>query len=263
MSSTLETGRFVPLENWYPQYHTLWKAIRDPYLVTRRRGIVIHHSAGSRPDGDALLYAKSIVRYHWNKTGSSGKPWRRPLGYQEMIGVDGISREGSGLDYRGIHSGTFEANRDYIAICFEGNYMSKLPNDDMLETAVLRVAEITAQIDWYGDGPLFAGHRDLSPSFTSCPGDRLYSGVPGVLFDEGAITWPNLIHKGDKDEAVPVMKGLIVAAGFPTYTETYSLWWERRVKQFQESAGLTPDGVVGPQTREALRKTILDLLPEA
>jgi len=259
VTTTQELGLFDPLEEWFPEYDRLWRAIRESKIAPSiRRGIVIHHTAGGT-GSDSLGYARSVCRMHWNQLGSSGQPWRRPGGYQEQIGLDGISREMSGLGYRGIHSGTYESNRDYIAISFQGNYSDRLPTDEMLHTAVLRVAEITAELNWYGAGPLYTGHRDHST--TSCPGERLYSGVPEVILPGEAVTWPNSIHPGDQDEAIAVMKGLLIATGFPTRGERYGRRVQRRVKQFQESTGLTADGVVGPLTQEALTRAVLGVLP--
>lgn len=251
---------FVELKDWFPEYAALWDAIKESKRAPeRRRGIVIHHTAGGAST-ESLAYARLVCRWHWNKVGASGNPWRRPGGYQEQIGLDGVSREMTGLPYRGIHSGTYASNRDFIAISFQGNFAHVLPNDDQLDTAVERVARITADLKWTQPAPLITGHRDHST--TTCPGERLYRALPGVLFDEQEVTWPHLLRRGDKDEAVVVLKGLIIALGFGTQSETFDRRLDTRVRNFQESAGLVVDGIVGPMTKAALSESIIDVLPK-
>ena len=224
---------------------------------------MIHHTAGGA-GSDSLAYAKSVARMHWNQLGSSGRPWRRPGGYQEQIGLDGVSREMSGLLYRGIHSGSYEANRDYIAISFQGNYSSYLPNDDMLTAAAYRVAQITDELDWHNGAPLLKGHRDLYPS-TTCPGSSFYVSLPGSVTrypdDPPEFVWPQLLRRGDSDPAVAIMKSLLLTLDYGNVSETYSRYWEGKVKQFQGDMGLVKDGIVGPHTHEALTSEILKVLP--
>lgn len=256
-------GELIKLGTWFPEYGDMWNAIRSGKKApSQRRGIVIHHTVGARDDSES--YARAVCRDHWNRIGASGQPWRRPGGYQEMIGQDGRVFEMTGLPYRGVHSGTFVANRDYIAIAFEGDYRTKMPSEEALYSAVVRVAMITMQLRWYGTGPLFKGHRDLYGR-TTCPGGMLYGRLPGILFDgkPGDWEWPHLIRPGDRGKAISVLKGLLVMVGFPEATsDKYSKEWVQNVEDFQESSGLVVDGIVGPHTMEALMSALGDVLPQ-
>ena len=255
-------GELIRLEDWYPEYEVMWAAIKEGKKApATRRGIVIHHTVGSRDDSRS--YARAVAHMHWNKVGNSGNPWRRPGGYQEQIGLDGRVFEMTGLGYRGIHSGTYIANRDYIAISFEGDYRRKLPTEAALEAGAIRVAAITQQLRWYGSGPLMKGHRDLWPG-TTCPGGQFYVELPSILTEpeSGSGVWPNLIRPGDSGEAVAVMKGLLVSIGFPdAASDKYTKEWQGHVRNFQESASLVVDGILGPHTYEALTRAVTQVLP--
>ena len=66
------------------------------------------------------------------------------------------------------------------------------------------------------------------------------------------------LERGLRGPDVRDLKGLLVAAGFnpgPIDRE-FTLQTKRAVKKFQRSAGITADGVVGPQTRIALTREL-------
>ena len=81
----------------------------------------------------------------------------------------------------------------------------------------------------------------------------------GVLQTVDPVPWPDLLRPGDTDPCVPVLKGILHGLGYlPTAggTPTYGPRPAAAVGRFQRDRGLTPDRVVGPQTRHALAQAI-------
>lgn len=72
--------------------------------------------------------------------------------------------------------------------------------------------------------------------------------------------WPDRLRRGDQDDRfVPLLKALLVAAGYRTLVDpgiTFTRWVEKQVKRFQAAEGLVVDGVVGPETRAALYRRV-------
>lgn len=95
--------------------------------------------------------------------------------------------------------------------------------------------------------------------------------LKGVSFDgvretagKGSETVTVILKKGDKGEAVREAQSLLLQRGYDLgkwgADGDFGSATEAAVRQFQRDAGLDPDGILGPQTLEALRKEVPEVL---
>eukprot|EP00057_Strongylocentrotus_purpuratus_P027399 XP_011681873.1 PREDICTED: uncharacterized protein LOC100892590 [Strongylocentrotus purpuratus] len=133
-------------------------SVPTPYLV-------IHHTDTSECNNteDCVNAVRGIQNYHMDTNG-----WW-DIGYNFLIGGDGLVYEGRGWDNNGAHAR--EYNSYSIGLAMIGAYSSKLPTSVMLE-----------QLDWFIDCVLIRakldpcytlyGHRQAVS--TLCPGETFY-----------------------------------------------------------------------------------------
>lgn len=81
----------------------------------------------------------------------------------------------------------------------------------------------------------------------------------GLLQTTVPVEWPVLLHPADTHPCVPALRGMLYGLGYLTNaggTRTYTAPLVAACKRFQKEHALTPDGVVGPQTRRRLGETV-------
>ncbi|XP_019610359.2 peptidoglycan recognition protein 1 [Rhinolophus sinicus] len=154
-----------------------WKALASECsqkLDLPVRYVVVSHTAGSSCDTPALCIqqAQNVQHYHSRTLGFCD------VGYNFLIGEDGLVYEGRGWNFKGDHTGRFW-NPMSIGITFMGNYMERSPPPRALRAAKSLLACGVAQ------GALspnyeVKGHRDVQKTLS--PGDQLY---------EIIRTWPD------------------------------------------------------------------------
>ncbi|XP_012282318.1 uncharacterized protein LOC105700745 [Orussus abietinus] len=127
--------------------------------------VVIHHSDTRNCTGfaDCKKLVKSIQNYHIDE-----KHWF-DIGYNFLVGDDGIIFEGRGWDKQGAHARSH--NADTIGICFLGRYNVYYPKQSAVKAAKDFVSEGVNLGKLY-DNYTVIGHRDVGK--TTCPGDRLF-----------------------------------------------------------------------------------------
>ncbi|XP_045843640.1 peptidoglycan recognition protein 1 [Meles meles] len=138
------------------------------------RYVVVSHTAGSPCDSPAscLKQVQNVHSYH------AGTLNWCDVGYNFLIGEDGLVYEGRGWDTKGDHTGKIW-NPISIGISFMGNYMERSPPPRALRAAQsLLVCGVT-------QGKLsptyeVKGHRDVQRTLS--PGDQLYEIIQ---------TWPH------------------------------------------------------------------------
>lgn len=123
--------------------------------------IVIHHT-GNPEDDD--LSAEEIHQSHLN-LGWSG------IGYHYVIRKDGAIEEGRPHWTIGSHA--YGENSRSIGIHFSGNFESKSPTSEQIESGALLLAKLGLEYGLILDKNHVVGHRDLMA--TACPGKNLYT----------------------------------------------------------------------------------------
>ncbi|XP_053463638.1 peptidoglycan recognition protein 1 [Nycticebus coucang] len=133
------------------------------------RYVVVSHTAGSTCNAPASCQqqAQNVQNYHARTLG-----WC-DVGYNFLIGEDGLVYEGRGWNIKGDHTGP-TWNPISIGITFMGNYMERLPPARALQAAQSLLACGVAR------GALIPkyevkGHRDVQQ--TQSPGDQLYEAI--------------------------------------------------------------------------------------
>ncbi|XP_003406514.2 peptidoglycan recognition protein 1 [Loxodonta africana] len=154
-----------------------WKAMASQCrerLNLPVRYVIVAHTEGSTCASPALCeqQARNVQYYHMREKG-----WC-DVGYNFLIGEDGLVYEGRGWNTKGAHSGP-TWNSKSIAISFMGNYMERVPPARALRAAQNLLACGVAR------GALspryeVKGHRDVIS--TTSPGDQLYNIIQ---------TWPH------------------------------------------------------------------------
>lgn len=145
-----------------------WKADSAP---GRWRGIVVHHTAGTRGT------VASIDRYHREEN-----KWPNGLGYHFLIG------NGNGMDdgeiapgprwqkqLDGAHvrmKGTSKGNSFSIGVALVGNFEEAVPSSKQLASLRGLLQFLTAEYDIKpGD---IVGHGQVSEKYTACPGKLFF-----------------------------------------------------------------------------------------
>nr|XP_035946261.1 peptidoglycan recognition protein 1 [Halichoerus grypus] len=158
----------VPRTEWEAPASKCSKKLKLPV-----RYVVVSHTAGSPCDCPAscLKQVQNVRDYH-----AGTLDWC-DVGYNFLIGEDGLVYEGRGWDTKGDHTGP-TWNPISIGISFMGNYMERSPPPRALRAAQSLLAWGVAQ------GKLspryeVKGHRDVQRTLS--PGDQLYEIIQ---------TWP-------------------------------------------------------------------------
>jgi N-acetyl-anhydromuramyl-L-alanine amidase AmpD len=204
-------------------------------------GIARHHSATT--SGDAFSFAN----YHVDTLG-----WPS-VGYHFVITKDGTIQWANGIDRVSYHVGN--NNTPLIGVCLVGS-------GSFTEAQERSFFDLQAAL---------RGTDGVEVSISDVKGHREYPGhssntCPGIDMDivreavrEGHPVGEDLtptLRPGDNGPAVARMQQLLMDAGekLPLYGADgdFGDETENAVRSFQESQNLTVDGIVGPNTWEAL-----------
>lgn len=217
---------------------------RDPSKI---RGVVYHQSLGS-------ANAKDIARYHTgpNHIAGGGLP---SIAYTFFVERDGRALLCNDVEdvtwSQGDASKPGDENVRYISVCFGGDFTGPghVGNDNLtteqLTTAGLLWMLLRDLFELSND-QLF-GHYDFGKP--ACPGTDLATFIAIVNEDV----------EFDNDESLAVtQQRLLTTLGY--YDGAIDGIWGPRSKSallaFQRDHGLTPDGVWGVRTNQAVEETI-------
>jgi len=149
----------VPRSQWSQRRSTL-RSISTPVPH-----VFIHHteSAGCTNRQSCVRMLRSFQALH------VGKGWGE-IGYNFLIGGDGVIYEGRGWGKGGAHTRGYNSNA--IAISFIGSFKTRAPSAAMVRAAqaLIQCGVSRRQIQ---SGYGLYGHRDANA--TDCPGNSLYS----------------------------------------------------------------------------------------
>ncbi|XP_008576805.1 PREDICTED: peptidoglycan recognition protein 1 [Galeopterus variegatus] len=146
-----------------------WRALASKcsqHLKLPVRYVVVSHTAGSTCNTPALCQqqVRNVQHYHSQTLG-----WC-DVGYNFLIGEDGLVYEGRGWDIKGDHTGP-TWNPMSIGITFMGNYMERTPPPRALRAAQ-NLLDCGLARGALSSNYEIKGHRDVQQTLS--PGDRLY-----------------------------------------------------------------------------------------
>ncbi|XP_008046093.1 peptidoglycan recognition protein 1 [Carlito syrichta] len=151
----------VPRDEWGAMATTCNKSLSVPVHY-----VVVSHTAGSTCNNPASCQqqVQNVQNYHMQTLG-----WC-DVGYNFLIGEDGLVYEGRGWNTKGDHTGN-NWNPISIGISFMGNYMERVPPARALRAAksLLACGVALGALDPHYE---VKGHRDVQKTLS--PGDQLY-----------------------------------------------------------------------------------------
>ncbi|XP_015989802.2 peptidoglycan recognition protein 1-like [Rousettus aegyptiacus] len=161
-------GPIVPKREWGAQASECTDDLKQPV-----RYVVVSHTAGSVCNTPALCrqQAQNVQHYHKQTLGFCD------VGYNFLIGEDGLVYEGRGWTVKGAHAGK-SWNAISIGITFMGNYMERTPPPRAIRAAKSLLACGVAKGVLHPNYEV-KGHRDVQRTLS--PGDQLYEIIQ---------TWP-------------------------------------------------------------------------
>ncbi|KAM9224751.1 peptidoglycan recognition protein 1-like [Dugong dugon] len=152
----------VPRSEWKAKASECKQGLKLPV-----RYVIVSHTAGSTCNSPALCeqQAQNVQYYHMREKG-----WC-DVGYNFLIGEDGLVYEGRGWGTKGAHTGA-TWNPISIGISFMGNYMERVPPARAIRAAQnlltcgVKLGALTRNYE-------VKGHRDVQQTLS--PGDQLYA----------------------------------------------------------------------------------------
>lgn len=131
--------------------------------------IVVHHSALPLSDGP-----KEIQNLHMDEKGFAD------VGYHYLIDETGSLYQGREINVRGAH--TYAHNFGAVGICMIGNFEVIQPTQVQIEMLQGLIACLVGGLP---NVTRLAGHRDLNPDITLCPGANLAPFLPRIAAQFG------------------------------------------------------------------------------
>ncbi|MDQ6875173.1 MAG: N-acetylmuramoyl-L-alanine amidase [Actinomycetota bacterium] len=236
-------------------------------LSQRPTKVIVHHTATANStdysQSHAFALARSIQQSHFaNGWIDSGQHF--------TISRGGVAMEGRHQSLAVLRGGTQQVrgahcvgqNDVSVGIENEGTYSTVGPPAALYNQLVAMCAYTCAQ---YGiPASQIYGHRDFNS--TECPGAVLYGMLPQLRADVATRiggggggttrTWPT-VSIGASGERVRTIQYLLRARGYSiTVDGAFGSGTQATVRSFQSAHGLSVDGIVGPQTWEALVITV-------
>ena len=145
-------------------------------------GVCVHHSVYQAAKNLTELKAHAAKFNSWHSTkswaattktgGEFGYPY---ISYHYLIALDGSVLQTQDEKYVMYHAGdNFRGEKSFnlhgIAICLDGNYETRVPNDKQMLALVKLIRDIEKR---YKIDALVRGHKETSKNPTACPGKNI------------------------------------------------------------------------------------------
>lgn len=145
-----------------PGYTVAEHTTSPPVDRSRVTDLVVHYPGTSNVSDDTRSMLRSTQRYYADSRGYS-------IGYNWVVGTDGVLWEARGLDFRSAATKGFNVESVAVQI--------KQPGQTPANAAqIARVRQLVTDLEaWTGTSIRVSGHRDHTP--TQCPGDGIYPQV--------------------------------------------------------------------------------------
>lgn len=242
-----------------------WKA-RPPTsagntLDARPEGVTIHWEGtpeGVDPHSDCDDVVRAIQKYHQDK-----REWA-DIAYNFLVCQHGRVFEGRGLRKGSAANGTTEANARRYAVCAITG-----PGDEQSPELHAGLRDAVAVCQGAGAGKDVNGHRDVFA--TDCPGDQLHELAEAGAFNPTAPIkrppaaavkhepaaqaprFPGTTRNGSTGAAVHQLQDRLADRGWSIKVDgDFGDKTEAVVRAFQKEKRLGVDGIVGPNTWQAL-----------
>jgi hypothetical protein len=152
--------------------------------------IIVHHDAAIRPhDYDSMARYRSEAAAHYNRLGP---------GLQYHFKIDNVGEIFwiRPFEQALYHAGNYPVNRQSIAICVDGYFhpdVNQNPTREQYEALKQLLDWLCTQNPQFpaSQGDVF-GHREVSQSYTACPGDILLPFVQNYRTSGGNPIIPNV-----------------------------------------------------------------------
>lgn len=252
--------RLIRRSSWGARYG------RGPTNITPGRGgVAVHYEGSGKLTGHAHTGCAGRVRaiesFHRNTRGWDG------IAYSFLVCEHGYVFEGRGLGRRTAANGTTAGNQSYYAVC--ALIGDKDPVNDTLLSGMRDAIDYMRS---HGAGRALKGHRQFLA--TECPGSRLVSWVTRGAPRPGGSSAPSptppkptpsqdwlsaivadltTVRRGSKGRDVSTVQGLVCARGADIDIDgVFGPNTDRRVREEQQKARVTVDGIVGRTTWRVL-----------
>lgn len=237
-------------------------------LVRRElRGIAVHYEGA---DNEGIRHDKCDDKVRAiQKSHQNGQGWS-DIAYSWLVCRHGTIFEGRGWGMRTAANGTDEGNDGYHAVCYLDDDRN---GTDLTADAAASIGAVVRECQALGYGDEVRPHSSFKP--TACPGDELrYWIARKGWIPQAAKKAPSSPAKapspppGGSDLPAWYKRPLRIVDGKPFIRGNDVINVQRRlraresgdydhdtavkVRGFQQLNGLTPDGVVGPNTARKL-----------
>jgi N-acetylmuramoyl-L-alanine amidase len=224
------------------------------------KNIAIHHSATTTGG------AKSFARYHVNSLDWPG------IAYHYVVDKDGVINYCHDLEVISYHVGN--SNSRAIGICMVGDFRTQQLTDTQkratqnLVTSLLDVLTIEVDDVWgHQEFPRYEWKPCPSINMENFRNELLFIRQKGELPIYRSVSYVSGNRKrtylsyGDQGDDIKALQERLEKLNFKpgVIDGTYGKVTEDAVIRFQQAANLIVDGIVGPQTRDALKGYEVDV----
>jgi len=151
-------------------------------------GVCVHHSVYQAAKNLTELKDHATKFNSWHKSKSWAETTKTSgdypyISYHYLIALDGSILQVTDEKYVKYHAGdNFRGDLSFnlhgIAVCIDGNYETRVPNDKQMETLVKLIRDVQKR---YKIDALVRGHKETSKSATACPGKNIGTHSSGWL----------------------------------------------------------------------------------
>lgn len=214
---------------------------RSSPVPTTQNSVTFHWNGPSmlNPNHSSCLPAiRSIQSFHMDARG-----WN-DIAYNFLVCEHGIVFEGRGSDIRNAANGTSTGNREshgVMVMCGSGNPLTAGHRNGIIDIAHYLGGNLYVHSDWVA---------------TQCPGQEISQFVRAGFPPVGPPTPPpypgGYYRRGHRGETVMLIQQRLMELGYDLgqygADGDFGIMTDRAVRSFQDGAGISSDGIVGPIT---------------
>ncbi|WP_227522072.1 peptidoglycan recognition protein family protein [Bacillus solitudinis] len=218
------------------------------------KNIAIHHSATTSGSAEAF------ARYHVNELGWPG------IGYHYVVDKEGKVSLCHDLEVVSYHVGN--SNGFAVGICMVGNFQTESLGDAQRNATILLTRRLMNELNITVDNVW--GHTEFPGySWKACPSINMETFRSQLLNEGGAVTslegnsssyvsgerQRTYLSRGDQGDDIKALQERLDSLGFlpGPIDGIYGPRTYDAVVRFQRTVEIGVDGIVGPETRAALR----------
>lgn len=144
-----------------------WKSSLGKRDIKNITGVIIHHTAMKTSQVDDVSRIRGDANYHITQG------WGH-LGYHYVIDKDGVVYQCVPEDEIGAHAGVWAINQTALAVCLDGDYSTESLNSSQVQALWGLLDRLCQRTDLPSlEKKGVKTHREVRPTPTSCPSDRV------------------------------------------------------------------------------------------